>query len=173
MPPSRARYSFQNCLGCWPKPQARFAPQDGLFVAPPLRERVGGPYFVLVLSFLFSYPRLLFYCLLSWLPLAAWAQVPPTLGAIAGAEDLRPAPPKRELRGFWVATVANIDWPNQRGEAPEQYRREYRRLLDAGQRAGLNAVFVQIRPASDAFYKSDLEPWSKYLTGRQGSKSDL
>jgi len=94
--------------------------------------------------------------------------VPPTLGAIAGAEDLRPAPPKRELRGFWVATVANIDWPNQRGEAPEQYRREYRRLLDAGQRAGLNAVFVQIRPASDAFYKSDLEPWSKYLTGRQG-----
>ncbi len=121
-----------------------------------------------MLSFLFSYPRLLFYCLLSWLPLAAWAQVPPTLGAIAGAEDLRPAPPKRELRGFWVATVANIDWPNQRGEAPEQYRREYRRLLDAGQRAGLNAVFVQIRPASDAFYKSDLEPWSKYLTGRQG-----
>ena len=64
--------------------------------------------------------------------------------------------------------MANIDWPSQRGEAPEHYRREYRRLLDAGQRAGLNAVFVQIRPASDAFYKSELEPWSKYLTGRQG-----
>ena len=84
------------------------------------------------------------------------------------ADDQGPPPPKRELRGFWVATVGNIDWPNQRGEAPEHYRREYRRLLDAGQRAGLNAVFVQIRPCSDAFYKSDLEPWSKYLTGRQG-----
>ena len=87
-------------------------------------------------------------------------------------EDLQaadnPAPPKRELRAFWIATVANIDWPSQRGMAPEVYRREYRRLLDAGQRAGLNAVFVQIRPASDAFYKSDLEPWSRYLTGRQG-----
>lgn len=82
--------------------------------------------------------------------------------------DLRPAPPKRELRGMWIATVENIDWPNQRGEAPEQYRRDYRRLLDAGQRAGLNAVFVQIRPASDAFYKSSLEPWSKWLTGVQG-----
>ena len=82
--------------------------------------------------------------------------------------DLRPTPPKRELRGMWVATVENIDWPNTRGEAPEQYRREYRRLLDAGQRAGLNAVFVQIRPASDAFYKSRLEPWSKWLTGVQG-----
>nr|GFD39737.1 hypothetical protein AXX17_ATUG04880 [Tanacetum cinerariifolium] len=72
-----------------------------------------------------------------------------------------PAPPKRELRAFWIATVANIDWPTQRGESPEVYRREYRRLLDAGQRAGLNAVFVQIRPVSDAFYKSDLEPWSR------------
>ncbi len=79
-----------------------------------------------------------------------------------------PLPPKRELRGMWIATVENIDWPSQRGAAPEQYRREYRRLLDAGQRAGLNAVFVQIRPASDAFYKSDLEPWSKWLTGVQG-----
>ena len=77
-------------------------------------------------------------------------------------------PPKRELRGMWIATVENIDWPNKRGQTPEQYRNDYRRLLDAGQRAGLNAVFVQIRPASDAFYKSDLEPWSKWLTGTQG-----
>ena len=86
--------------------------------------------------------------------------------AVADADG--PIPPKRELRGMWIATVENIDWPNQRGEAPEQYRRDYRRLLDAGQRAGLNAVFVQIRPASDAFYKSSIEPWSKWLTGVQG-----
>jgi len=85
----------------------------------------------------------------------------------AEAEET-PPPPKRELRAMWIATVENIDWPNQRGETPDQYRREYRRLLDAGQRAGLNAVFVQIRPASDAFYKSDLEPWSRWLTGTQG-----
>jgi uncharacterized lipoprotein YddW (UPF0748 family) len=84
------------------------------------------------------------------------------------ADSLGSPPPKRELRAFWVATVANIDWPNQRGESPAQYRREYIKLLDAGQRAGINAVFVQVRPVSDAFYKSDLEPWSKYLTGQQG-----
>ena len=102
-------------------------------------------------------------------PLAARAQQ--SVATDSGATDvvdLRPAPPKRELRGMWIATVANIDWPTQRGLSPEQYRREYRRLLDAGQRAGLNAVFVQIRPASDAFYKSDIEPWSKWLTGTQG-----
>lgn len=128
----------------------------------------GARSFALVLSLRFSGIRRVLCFLICLLPLALRAQVPPSLGAIAGEEDLRPAPPKRELRGFWVATVANIDWPSQRGAAPEHYRRDYRRLLDAGQRAGLNAVFVQIRPASDAFYKSDLEPWSKYLTGRQG-----
>ena len=117
----------------------------------------------------FSAGRFLFFLLmLGWsaggLPAPAHAQTP------ADSTDTPEAlpPPKRELRGMWIATVENIDWPNQRGQAPEQYRRDYRRLLDAGQRAGLNAVFVQIRPASDAFYKSDIEPWSKWLTGVQG-----
>ncbi|UOQ71924.1 glycoside hydrolase family 10 protein [Hymenobacter cellulosilyticus] len=36
------------------------------------------------------------------------------------------------------------------------------------QRNGINAVFVQVRPAADAFYQSELEPWSKWLTGQQG-----
>jgi len=77
-------------------------------------------------------------------------------------------PPKRELRAIWIATVANIDWPLQRNQTPTQYRRDYQKLLDVAQGAGINAVFVQIRPVSDAFYKSDLEPWSKYLTNQQG-----
>ncbi|MCR5889075.1 family 10 glycosylhydrolase [Hymenobacter sp. J193] len=87
-------------------------------------------------------------------------------GAPAVAQES--VPPKRELRGIWIATVENIDWPSSRTLTPEQQRREYRRLLDKGQQAGINAVFVQVRPASDAFYKSDLEPWSKWLTGQQG-----
>ncbi|QNH63371.1 glycoside hydrolase family 10 protein [Hymenobacter sediminicola] len=88
------------------------------------------------------------------------------------AVSCRPAtadvPPKRELRGVWIATVENIDWPSARNLTPEQQRREYIRLLDAQQRNGINAVFVQVRPASDAFYQSSLEPWSKWLTGTQG-----
>ena len=77
-------------------------------------------------------------------------------------------PPKRELRGVWIATVENIDWPSSRGLTPEHQRREYRRMLDEHQQNGINAVFVQVRPASDAFYQSSLEPWSKWLTGTQG-----
>ena len=36
------------------------------------------------------------------------------------------------------------------------------------QRNGMNAVIVQIRPACDAFYPSNIEPWSEWLTGQQG-----
>ena len=37
---------------------------------------------------------------------------------------------------------------------------------------GLNTIFLQVRPASDALYKSKLFPWSKYLTGEQGLAPD-
>ncbi|RLD23166.1 MAG: hypothetical protein DRI71_05965, partial [Bacteroidetes bacterium] len=33
---------------------------------------------------------------------------------------------------------------------------------------GMNAAIVQIRPIADAFYPSDYEPWSEFLTGEQG-----
>jgi uncharacterized lipoprotein YddW (UPF0748 family) len=112
----------------------------------------------------FAAGRLLLLLLL----LGGSACLTPTQAQTSPETEDAPPPPKRELRAMWIATVENIDWPNQRGETPDQYRREYRRLLDAGQKAGLNAVFVQIRPASDAFYKSELEPWSRWLTGTQG-----
>ncbi|MCL6523510.1 MAG: family 10 glycosylhydrolase [Thermoflavifilum sp.] len=77
-------------------------------------------------------------------------------------------PPKWELRGAWIATVGNIDWPSKLGLPAEQQQAEYIRLLDSLQRLGINAVFVQIRPSADAFYASSYEPWSYWLTGEQG-----
>lgn len=41
-------------------------------------------------------------------------------------------------------------------------------MLDSLQHIGINAVIFQVRPTADAFYRSELEPWSKYLTGKQG-----
>ncbi|MCU0448571.1 MAG: family 10 glycosylhydrolase [Bernardetiaceae bacterium] len=78
------------------------------------------------------------------------------------------APPKREFRGVWVATVSNIDWPSRNTLAAEQQRAEFVALLDQHQRSGLNAVVVQVRAACDALYPSQLEPWSSVLTGQQG-----
>ncbi|MFQ5627111.1 MAG: family 10 glycosylhydrolase, partial [bacterium] len=77
-------------------------------------------------------------------------------------------PPKREFRGAWIATVANLDWPSTPNLSEEQQRIELLRIFDELHEAGINAVFLQIRPESDAFYRSEIEPWSYWLTGQQG-----
>lgn len=78
------------------------------------------------------------------------------------------AQPIQEFRAAWIATVDNIDWPTKGNYNTESQKAEYIRLLDLHQRNGLNAVVVQIRPATDAFYPSQYEPWSEWLTGKQG-----
>ncbi len=77
-------------------------------------------------------------------------------------------PPKRELRAVWIATVENIDWPSNRNLSPEQQRQEFIALIEAHRRTGINAAFVQVRAAADAFYGKGSEPWSEWLTGKQG-----
>jgi len=78
------------------------------------------------------------------------------------------APPKRELRAAWIATVNNIDWPSKPGLSSSQQQVEYILLLDKLKAAGMNAIIMQIRPTADTFYPSSYEPWSAYLTGKQG-----
>jgi uncharacterized lipoprotein YddW (UPF0748 family) len=75
---------------------------------------------------------------------------------------------KHEFRAVWVATVNNIDWPSKQGLSSEQQKKEAIAILDLHAKNGMNAIIMQIRPASDAFYPSELEPWSKYLTGSPG-----
>ena len=80
--------------------------------------------------------------------------------------------PLTEMRGVWIASVANIDWPSQPGLPSEEQQQEFNDMLDDLQEMGINAVFVQVRPAGDALYNSKLAPWSKYLTGQQGEAPD-
>ncbi|MBC7904709.1 MAG: family 10 glycosylhydrolase [Gemmatimonadaceae bacterium] len=75
---------------------------------------------------------------------------------------------KKEFRGVWIATVDNIDFPTRGNFNPDSQRAEYIRILDMHKRNGMNAVVVQVRPATDAFYPSPYEPWSEWLTGKQG-----
>lgn len=76
--------------------------------------------------------------------------------------------PKREFRGIWVATVANIDWPSKPGLSIDQQKQELIALLDQHKKNGMNAIILQVRPAADAFYSKSREPWSQWLMGRQG-----
>ena len=75
---------------------------------------------------------------------------------------------KREFRGVWVATVANIDWPSKPGLSAEKQKQELVAILDKAVELKLNAVIFQVRPMADALYESRLEPWSEYLTGTLG-----
>lgn len=76
--------------------------------------------------------------------------------------------PHYEFRAVWIATVENIDWPSKRGLSSEEQKSEFIKILDLHKRNGMNAVVMQIRPVTDAFYPSKYEPWSEYLTGKQG-----
>lgn len=75
---------------------------------------------------------------------------------------------KRALRGVWIATVNNIDWPTKPGLAVEEQQKEMVTLLDQLQSYNMNTVIFQIRPTADAFYKSQFEPSSHWVTGVQG-----
>lgn len=80
--------------------------------------------------------------------------------------------PKREMRAVWIATVANIDWPSASNLTTEQQKKEFTELLDLCKAYNMNTVVFQIRPAADAFYASKFEPWSQWLTGKQGKEPD-
>lgn len=77
-----------------------------------------------------------------------------------------------EFRAAWVATVANINWPSKPGLNTKKQQEEAIALLDFLKVNNFNAVIFQVRPQADALYKSDLEPWSYYLTGEVGKAPD-
>ncbi len=79
-----------------------------------------------------------------------------------------PAQTTPEFRGVWVATVDNIDWPTKGDYNSNSQKASFIKLLEMHQRNGINALVVQIRPCTDAFYPSPFEPWSQWLTGIQG-----
>lgn len=77
--------------------------------------------------------------------------------------------PKREFRGAWLHVIGQTQWQNKTARQQQEYiRDQFDKLLDAG----CNAVIFQVRPTADALYKSDLEPWSAWLTGKRGKAPD-
>ena len=76
--------------------------------------------------------------------------------------------PKREMRATWLTTVANIDWPVSTTKGMEAQQKELIGLLDACVKFNMNTVLLHIRPACDALYKSNYEPWSSYLNNGRG-----
>ena len=82
---------------------------------------------------------------------------------------------KSQLRGAWISTVVNLDWPSSKTAAItdvsqriQASKNELITILDKAVSMNMNAVFLQVRSASDAIYLSNIVPWSRYLTGTFG-----
>jgi len=76
---------------------------------------------------------------------------------------------KREFRGAWLHIVGNQTIKTM---TTEEIQHWFTSTLDTLQAAGCNAVVFQVRPQADAFFQSDLEPWTRFLTGVQGQAPD-
>lgn len=75
---------------------------------------------------------------------------------------------KREFRAAWVATVANIDWPSQKGLPVSIQKQQLLSIVAKAAALKLNTLIFQVRPACDAVYDSSIEPWSEFISGTQG-----
>ena len=81
-------------------------------------------------------------------------------------------PAQDGMRGVWVSSVANIDYPSQQGLSADQLKSEADTILNNIAAMGLNTVFLQVRPSADALYQSALFPWSRYVSGTAGQAPD-
>ena len=98
---------------------------------------------------------ILMVCMLCSLPIAQ-VQV---AAAVSTDED---------FRAVWVSTVLNLDFPSKQGLSVAAMKKEIDDTIARSAAIGLNAIVLQVRPGADALYKSDIFPWSEYLTGGQG-----
>ncbi len=76
--------------------------------------------------------------------------------------------PYAEVRGVWIATVGNLNFPSKKGLSEKALALELDAIVEKCGELGLNAIFFQVRPAADALYSSDLFPASEYVSGKQG-----
>jgi uncharacterized lipoprotein YddW (UPF0748 family) len=117
----------------------------------------------------------------SFLALRVLAQPPVAVNVAETPRLMALAPPltcagrsvtgQRQLRGMWLTTVENRDWPSRPGLDEATIKAEYRGWLDLAQRMNHNAIFVHVRPSGDAFWPSQFAPWSSWLTGRADGQS--
>lgn len=73
-------------------------------------------------------------------------------------------PSENDMRGVWVS-VFDMPLPI---ESEEKFSENIENMFSDIQQKNFNNVFVQVRAYCDAFYRSDIFPFSRFLTGVQG-----
>jgi len=80
--------------------------------------------------------------------------------------------PAREVRGIWIASVYNINYPSKAGLSAAELAAELDDIVKTAKETGLNSIYFQVRPSGDALYDSDIFPVSEYISGVRGKAAD-
>lgn len=75
---------------------------------------------------------------------------------------------EREVRAAWVATFFQLDYPRESSRSKVVLTEQWRQMLRQLSNIGINTLYFQVRPSGDAFYQSELVPWSRFLSGQEG-----
>lgn len=70
----------------------------------------------------------------------------------------------KEVRGAWIASVYNINFPSKADLPESKLKEELDSIVEKACSLNLNTLFFQVHPCDDALYKSDLFPVSKYIS---------
>lgn len=78
----------------------------------------------------------------------------------------QPKPQPAEMRAIWISCY---DYTSAAGKTRSQYKAVTDKMFSNIKDNGFNTAFVHLRANSDAFYKSDLFPYSSYIAGKEGA----
>ena len=78
----------------------------------------------------------------------------------------KPKPEPVEMRAIWISCY---DYTSAAGKTRSEYKAITDKMFKTIKENGFNTAFVHLRANSDAFYKSDLFPYSSYIAGKEGA----
>ncbi len=85
-------------------------------------------------------------------------------------EEIKSALPDDEIRGVYIASVSNINYPSKKGLPEETLKKEIDRIVETSRLTGFDTIYFQVRPSGDALYASDIFPTSRYLVANEGDE---
>lgn len=85
--------------------------------------------------------------------------------AVTGTQETPLDEVEEEMKAVWISY---LEFGTTK-QTEAQFKKKMNTMFDNCVSYGMNTVIVQVRPFSDAMYKSEYFPWSRYASGTQGT----
>ena len=91
---------------------------------------------------------------------------PATTAKVTTVPETNAPESSAELRGIWISCY---DYTSAAGKTRTEYKAVTDAMFKNIKDLGLNTAFVHLRAFSDAFYKSEIYPYSAMIAGKEGA----